>query len=367
MSGGEHDPTTLRPDWVEVERLQPGVWRELIRLRRRAFSRWPRTVGLTLALTALVLLFAGTRPRAYASRVAFRVTEGGADSAAGPSTNGKLREYVQQVVFSNQRLQAVIKEHGLYPSLAMRDISLAVESMRDDIEVEVWRNYFGAPRSADDPTRSARIAITFHAVKAQVAYDVTRELGKLITEHERGSRLQQAEAALRQADAEADSARELLAHRKRDLVEKELQREAARTPAEGLLRMVEIRNLEKAIPRANRLADAAERKRQQAYMRLQLEKHALGLRWEMIDPGRIEPQGMSRALQLTILAIVLVLLTLPLCVVAVGAFDSRVYDLDDLRRLGLIPVGAVRHFGGDNVGALVERLRDDPRARMDAS
>jgi hypothetical protein len=363
----EHDLTTVRPDWVEAERMQPGVWRELGRLGRRARRRWLLTLTLTLLLTAVVVSMAGTRPRSYASRVAFRVSEGSVDAETQLHTNGKLRDYVTQVVFSNQRLTAVIKQHDLYPSLAARDMSLAVESMRDDVEVEVWRNYFGQPRSADDPSRSARIAVTFHGRDAQLVYAVVHDLGQLITEHERGARLQQAEVALRIADAEADSARELATRRRHELTEKQLQQQTARTPQEGLMRVIEARNLEKAIPRADKMAQAAERQRQKAYLRLQLEKRAMGLRWEMVDSGRIEPEGMSRRVQLTIIGCIVFVLALPLCLIAVGAFDARVYDLEDLRRLGLSPVGAVRHFGGDNVGALADRLRHDPHARMDTS
>lgn len=367
MSGDEHDLTTVRPDWVESERLQPGAWRELKRLGRRARRRWLLTLSLDLVLTVLVVAQMAVKPRSYSSRVAFRVTEGNIAAETQPRTNANLRDYVREVVFSTSRLTAMIKKYDLYPSLASRDMSLAVESMRDDVEVEVWRNYFGQPRSADDPTRSARLAVTFHGRDASTVFAVVHDLGQWIREHEQGARVQQAELALRAADAEADSARELLTRRKRELIEKEMELQHARSPEQGLVIVVQMRGLEKSIPRADKLAEAAERKRQQAYLRLQLEKRALGLRWELVDPGRIEPQGMSKRTLLTIVGVLVFLLALPICLIAVGAFDARVYDLEDLRRLGLEPVGAVRHFGGDNVGALVDRLRDEAHARMDAS
>jgi hypothetical protein len=358
----EREPAAVGPDWGEAERMQPSLWRELGRLGRRARRRWLITLTLDLAITALVVAMIAQRPRSYASRVAFRVTEGNIDAETQPRTNGKLRDYVAQVVFSTKRLTAVIKEYGLYPSLASRDMSLAVESMRDDIQVEVWRNSFAQPRTPDDPTRSARLAITFHGRDAKVAYDVARDLGRLITEHEQGSRMLLAEAALRLADGEADAARELLTRRKRELVEKELARQHAPTPAEGVALLIAERNLEKGIPRAEKLAQQAEQKRQRAYLRLQLEKRALGLRWELIDPGRIEPEGISRRALLILVGSLMFMLALPLCVIVVGAFDARVYDLEDVRRLGLTTVGAVRRFGGDNVGALADRLRDDAGA-----
>jgi hypothetical protein len=39
----------------------------------------------------------------------------------------------------------------------------------------------------------------------------------------------------------------------------------------------------------------------------------------------------------------------------VGAFDSRIHDLDDVARLGIPVVGHVPRFPGDSVGSLRER------------
>ncbi|HEX9104414.1 MAG TPA: hypothetical protein VF997_19520, partial [Polyangia bacterium] len=77
--------------------------------------------------------------------------------------------------------------------------------------------------------------------------------------------------------------------------------------------------------------------------------------------------GMSRRALLTWLGIVALFLALPFCGIGVGAFDPHVYDLADVRRLGLPTVGAVRHFDGDNAGALVDRLDDNARARIPSS
>lgn len=363
------DPTvtTIRRDWVGDEAELPGMWTELKRLGRRARRRWVRTLLFGLVCAALVIGAAARKPRSYASRVAFRVTESELEGATTPRTNGRLRDYVATVVFSNSHLLQVIKEHGLYAALMARDPSLAVESMRDDIDVEVWRNYFALPRTADDPARSARLAITFHSNDAQKAFEVVQHLGRLVAESEQKSRVAQAETALRLADDQVETTEKLVSQRRRDIIQKQLERDRARTPAEGLQLLIEQRILEKALPRAEQLLAQVETRREQLYMRAQLEKHALGLKWEMIDPGRVEPKGISKRALLTWLGVIAFVLALPLCGIGVGAFDPRVYDLADVRRLGLPTVGAVRHFDGDNAGALVERLDGDPRARIGRS
>jgi len=359
--------TRVRRDWVADEAAEPGVWSELTRLARRARRRWLRTFAFALVCAALVVAAAARKPRSYASRVAFRVIESEMEAASSPRTNGKLRDYVATVVFSNSRLTSIIKQHGLYPSLMALDPSRAVESMREDIDVEVWRNYFALPHTIDDPARSARLAVTFHGKDAQTVYDTVTQLGRLITESEQHQRVAQAEAALRFSEAQILSAQELVNTRRQELIANQLRREQVRTTEAGLQLALEARDLEKAIPRATKLLEQAEARREQAYMRVQLEKRALGLRWEMIDPGRVEAAGMSKRTLLAWLGALAFLFALPLCAVGVGAFDPHVYDLDDVHRLGLPTVGAVRHFDGDNAGALVARLRDEGRARLGKS
>ena len=333
----------------------------------RVFAIALRTLGFGLLCAGLVIGAGARKPRSYASRVAFRVTESQLEVGTTPHTNERLRDYVASVVFSNSHLLSIIKQHDLYPALMKRDPSLAVDSMRDDIDVEVWRNYFALPRTADDPARSARLAITYHGNDAQKVFDTVTDLGKLVAESEQRSRVVQAEAALRLADDQVETTQALVEQRRRQIIEKQHERDLARAPEVALDLLIQQRILEKALPRAEALLAEVEARREHLYMRAQLEKHALGLRWEMIDPGRIEPKGMSRRTLLTWLGIIAFVLALPLCAIGVGAFDPHVYDLGDVRRLGLPTVGAVRHFAGDNAGALVDRLRDERHDRIPPS
>ena len=354
-------------DWVDVEREYPGAWRELGRLGRRARIRAGLTLLLTVLLTAGVVAYAAHKPRSYASRIVFRVTEGQLASEISPRNNRALRELVSEVVFNNKRLLQVIKAHKLYPSLVARDETLALEMMREDTDVEVWRNYLALPSTGNEEDRSARLAVTFHGRDKHQVFETVTHLGQLILEHERQSRVAQAELGLRLADDAADAARELVARRKRELTELELERQHTRAPERALELLIEERDLEKALSRAEIMVDKTDAGRERAYLRLQLEQHALGMRFDLIDPGRVAPEGMSRRVLLTILGVVVFVLALPLCAIAVGAWDDRIYDAEDVRRLGLGVVGAVRRFEGDNAGALAERLHPERHARLEAS
>jgi hypothetical protein len=84
----------------------------------------------------------------------------------------------------------------------------------------------------------------------------------------------------------------------------------------------------------------------------------------LLEPGDVEPPGMGRVELAIWVGVLALFAALPLCAVAVGAFDARVYDLDDIRRLGLSTVGTVRPFDGDNAGALAARLAAERRGRI---
>jgi hypothetical protein len=87
----------------------------------------------------------------------------------------------------------------------------------------------------------------------------------------------------------------------------------------------------------------------------------------LLDPGDVEPPGMSRVELAIWVGVLGLFAALPLCAVAVGAFDARIYDLDDIRRLGLATVGAVRQFDGDNASSLAARLAAEGRGRITPS
>jgi hypothetical protein len=84
-------------------------------------------------------------------------------------------------------------------------------------------------------------------------------------------------------------------------------------------------------------------------------QHTRPLRWELVDRGHVAPARPGGALLLVLVGVLAFLVALPLSAAGVGAFDPRVYDLDDVQRLGVSTLGAVRRFDGDNAGALASR------------
>jgi hypothetical protein len=345
--------------WDAEESAGGGVLDELRRLLLRAAARPWLTLTLTLLATGAVVAYRARKQQVYESRIAFRVVEGDVDAGSTPSTNGRLREYVADVCFSTTRLLSVIRARGLYPGLAKRDPSLAVEEMRDDLNIEVWRNYF-IEGAAGPEGREARVAISYQGRDSQQVYDVVRDLGHLVTEAEATSRREQADSALMATDDEVADAKAILEKAQTDLVAKQFLRVRAQTPAQASQLLVQSIDLEQAMPKLERQLEAAQKRRNRVYMRAQLERKQLGLRFELIDQGRAAAAGISRKKLLAFVAVAMFCFSLPLAMIAVGAFDDRIYRTVDVQRLGLRALGGLRPFVGDNVGALDERLRHDP-------
>jgi hypothetical protein len=324
-------------------------------------ARWLRTIGLALLCALAIVGWRARKARTFTSRVVFRVTEGDLDAATAPRPARRLREYVLDVAFSNERLLELIKEHGLYAREMKRDPTFALEAMRDDLDVDVWRNYFMESRQDDDAGRSARIAVEYRARDPETALTVVRHLGRLIAEQEARSRVAMAEDAARQAADEASEARAQLERRQRDIVAREVRLKRGVTPGEAALLRVEVDDLKKNVEPLERRLSELEQKKNAFDLRASLEKNQLGLQFELVDPGRAARPGLSKPRELVMIGVIVFEIMLPLAGIFVGAYDSRVYDVEDLRRLGLDAVGHVPRFDGDNVGTLDARLANDDR------
>jgi hypothetical protein len=344
--------------WEQAEPDARSAWLELQRLKRRAIARPIKPALLALLATlALVGLRARTQ-RVFSSKVVFRVTESDLDAATAPRPAKALREYVYDVCFSNTRLIELMSTHGLYTGQLKRDPLLAAETMRDDIEVDVWRNYFVDDRTSLDAGRSARLAIAYSSKDPAQALVVAQELGKLIVEVESRARIQMAADAAERAARESAMAREQLTRHQTRIVAVEYSLRRALPPHDALLRM-ELDALKKNLGPLERKAKEQQAAATDLKLRASMEKANLGLAFEIVDPGTVARPGLSRPRELILFGVLGFLVFLPLAGMYAAAYDKRVFDPEDLRRLGIVPLGHVRSFPGDNVGSLDARLARD--------
>lgn len=351
-------------DWEEEEPGLRAVRQELYRLGRRALRRPLVTLAVALLVTAAAVRMRTRRPPSFEARVVLSVTEGGhgITEQNAPRPPRQLREYVRNVVLSAPRVKALMEKHQLSTGLLRRSPADAIASFREDIGVDVYRNYFMADRSPDEPPRSARVALTFGARNARLANAMVRDLADLIVEAEANSRQEATASAARAALVREDAARHDLSAAQAVMARDTLALRAARDPEQIATLQVQLADDRQGLQTAEERLKSAIMNRSELDLRASLESRDLGLRFEVVEE-RLRPRNLPLGRKRTaLLAAFLFCLAAPLAAVFVGAFDTRVYDLDDVRRLGLTGLGHVPGFRGDRVGSL--KARGSTRSRQ---
>jgi hypothetical protein len=324
--------------WIDSEPGLLVVGRQVGLLYRRAAQRPFLTIGLTLLLTSALLGVLAFKKRTFAPEVVLRAIESDAVLGAVPRAKKRLRDHVRDAVFSNQHLAEVMDKYGLYPSLARNNPQAALETFKDDIDVEVYRNYFVEERVANSAPRSARIAISYRSSDRRLALDVARDLAQLVADNETKSRAAQFTAAAERAGVEVARARSALLEARGSLEQKMLLSRAQPTAQAN----VEIMNLQRSLPALERRVDDAEARQAGLELQASMESEQLGLRFELADAGAIPESAVLHLKQYVLFGLFAFAFGLPLVGLAVGAFDRRVRYIEDLDRLGVKRLGKLR-------------------------
>lgn len=331
-------PRKTPRNWLDGEPGFAAILPEMARLFRRARQRAWLTLALTMTCSALLVAAVYFKKRTFAPQVVLRAVEADQQAGVAPRPKRKLRDHVQQAVFSNQQLAEIIERHGLYPSLAKKNPQAALASFKEDIAVDVYRNFFVEERMPNDPPRSARIAISYRSVDRQLALDVARELAALVADHETKSRQAQIAIAARDAGAELGRARAELIEQRRQIAQRTLEVQQSGS-AEA---RVALANLQRSLANLERRVSEAEARKAVLELNASLEAEQLGLRFQVVDSGAIPERAVLQKRDLLWLGLFGFIFGLPFVALAVGAFDGRIRDTEDLRRLGAPVLGQVR-------------------------
>ncbi|HMJ11563.1 MAG TPA: hypothetical protein VK524_09140 [Polyangiaceae bacterium] len=328
----------MRRSWLEREPGLFDVITQVGRLYRRAWQRPWVSLGLTLAAALLLVGISALRERTFAPRVVLRAIEADAQYGATPRPKRRLRDHVREAIFTNQRLLDVMEKHRLYASILSTNPQAALSSFRDDIDVEVYRNYFVEERSPNDPPRSARIAILYHSSDRQLALAVTRDLAALVADHESRTRRSQVEMLAREAAAQVERAQADVIQQQQAIVEKVTLIRADRDPQA----VVELASLQRSLPLLERRVVEAETRKAQLDLNASLEAKELGLRFELVDNGAIAESAGVDSEDLLLFGLFTFVFGLPFLGLLAGAFDTRILEAEDLRRMGVPVLGQIR-------------------------
>jgi hypothetical protein len=329
---------------------------ELQRVRRRAAARPFLTLGLAALITAALGYVIVHKHRKVEAEVVLALSEG---SMAGERTGVQaveLREYVSSVLLSDKNLSEVIEKEDLFRLRKRLGMAYAITQLREQLEVEVWKNTFVYYRDSESNARkSARIGLTVGDTDPDRAYVIARSLADIMIRTHDTERLKltgglAAEVQLMRDTIEAELATLMGAISAKQATIALANSQGKRGIAAAL--MVDLadldsrhKDLETQLSQISTSRDAVAD---------QIAAAGLDITLEVV--GETRPTRLATSM----FALVLVL-----CVVGTGAliasammvstFDPRVHDIDDVERLGLPVLGHVPAFAGDRIGSLRQR------------
>ncbi len=309
-----------KSSWFDAEPRLADFVREvadlLVRGVRRPFSTLAWAV-LPPAIVAMVLVFFD---RGVAPRLVLRIVEAAGDPSTMPNPKRRLSNYVRDGIFTSKPLWELIRRHHLYPTLAKNDPRAAVDTFRDDIEIDVYQNYFVEDRSATETPRSARVALSYRSRDRDTALAVTRELGALVAARETIARREQAERAVAEAEAARNVLRTALERRTAEAAA--LQSEIVQSEARNPERQVALIAMLGSLATLQRDLDSATQRAASYELGAALEEGGVGLRFEIADEGEL-PSAAARVRFVTFATVATFVFGLPLAAMAVGAFSIR--------------------------------------------
>ncbi len=346
--------------WFESEdSTRLGMIVEVQRIRRRIRARPAPTLAIACVLALVVTYKIATRPVLVESEVVLALSQGELSRHSTALPVDELREYVSNVLLPDHKLAELIERKNLSPSRRFTGMQLALDSLRDRFEIDIWKNTFELGNEED---RSARIGITVIDSDPDRGYELARDLASVVISTAQDQRMQMTKLLASRVDEVRDSATKRLGELTREAAEKQLAMARARTA--NKLALAQAINLDlgqigheqhSAVKTLSDIATSTDG------LADRLTAAGLDLSVTVVDErrGQLPPH---RGFITAMVAVVVALVSLLGTALVMGAFDSRVHDSEDVARLGLGVLGHLPGFPGDDVGSL--EARGASRARV---
>jgi hypothetical protein len=360
-----NEPKKMGDGWYRSEEsTRVGLTFELRRIALRFRVRPLPVLLLAGVITAGIAFKFLRKPKVYSAGVVMALTEG--SQAAGKSSIpfDQLKEYVYEILLPDDKLLALIEDRNLHRLRKTFGPQYALGELRGQFDLAIWKNSFVYydPDSDYRARKSARIGIDVYDGDPELALLLARDLASIvITSHEEQRRLVAVALA-----HEADEVRRTLTRKLSELAAALSQKQAALTLANQQGDTAAAAGLATAIASLVEEEKSADDRlsvilKSPEAIADQFTAAGLGMRIEVVEERRPDR---SEGSPMVMVMILLVVGTGALVGSALflGAFDSRVHDIDDVMRLGLPVLGHVPGFAGDHVGSL--RARGARRARV---
>ena len=345
-------------DWYESEEsTRKAMVVELQRMRRRARVRpWP-VILLAVLITGALTYKLVTRKQQFQAEVVLALREGtlGTQQRTGMPL-GELREYVVSVLLPDNKLEELIERRNLHRLRNKLGMPWAINELRMQTEVEVWRNsyiYYDPENPNRDP--SARIGLSVTDEDPDDAFLLAHDLASIVIESVRERRYEYAERMATQVEAERQAISKRLTQLDAELSEVMVVfTKARRAKKDGLAQALNLRLTEIDGQKKDAEKSMTALMTSQDVIADRIAAAGLDLVIEVVGEKRPN-RPPSRGLLISILAVIVGIGSLIGVAIFLGAFDSRVHDVEDVERLGLPVLGHVPAFPGQHVGSLEAR------------
>lgn len=326
------------------------------RVFARALRRPVRVLGITLLLTGAVIGFRLLKAPRYDATLHFRLGEGElTDPNYAPRPPRDIRQHIAMVALSRNKLEQIMRKHGRSSAWLARDRVAAIEDFREEIEIDVSRNYFIYDRNRDDAGRSAQVTITLSGIDAEQTRDMLHEIGEAILQDQTAQRSGPLREAHELFGEELTRARE----REKALQEtigRLWDEAAAAEPGTAMQIHAHIATLEAQSKAAIDQMIELDRRAAAVAFSAGAERERLGLNFELFDESLTTFAPRLPLPQLALRSGIVFAFLLLLTASVVGAFDDRIYAPEDLVACGVPTFGALPRFPGDDAGSYRARV-----------
>ncbi len=343
----------MQPSWTDSEPGWEVARAELSRMYRRVRARWLVVLVLTLLTTALIVVHRARKPVGHEASIVVRVMEADFDRDSAPPTSTQLQDYLWEVVLNRLTLLEIIEKNELYPSKLEIGREFAIQTMREDLDIDVIRNFFAEQRYSEDPPRTARLRIRYSGRTTQHALSAVRHIARRIAELEANNRERAAAYAAESASRTASGLQDRYLQLQRE--QNALRQQVEQDPSD-MTAVVRLQGFHRQLQHLRQQIRAVEQEASSLRLRTELEGQEMGLRFEIVDPGKAKRPLISQQAKLVLIGAFSFLFLLPVVGVGVGAYDLRIYNAEDLRCLGAEAFGHVPAFSGFRVGAIGDRV-----------
>jgi len=335
-------------EWIGDEVRMVALTRQVL---ARALRRPLRVFLFATVATVAVVGGRAAKAPTYEATLYFHLLEGDLiDPRNAPRPLRDIRDYISNVALSRERVERLMQKYHLSTAYLARNRVAAIDDFRDDIQVDVSRNYFLYDRRAGDEPRSAQVTITLSGSDEAKTRAMLHEIGDAILEDQktqRAGRLNQARALVsEQLDLARERVRSLQASIDRMWVSAN-----GADPRSAIAIRAQIAATQAETRAAIERMLAVERRSADLAFSAHVEGVQASVRLELFDESLATFAARLTVLQLLRLTAVVFAIALLVAVAVFGAFDDRVYAAEDLVAQGLPLFGALTRFPGDDAGA----------------